>query len=134
MFSFLQKINISKKFQEKKQERKSSLRRKDSTVSVPSLDFSYNPGMIESQSGLNSLSNKAGSASYRHITPRADPSQDDLKTKKNRLDRKSNLSLASFGSGYFTTGRAYEHKKKSNTNSGINYKRLVIQLLISPFF
>ena len=84
------------------------------------MDFSYNPGTVEpNEHGINSLSNKASSASYRHIASRIDPSQEDLKAKKSRLDRKSNLSLASFGSGYFTTGRAYEHKKKSNSNLGI---------------
>ncbi len=112
MFSFLQKIS-SKKKSDKKPECKSSLRRKDSTVSVPSLEFAYNPTYKthrESSLGLDTTT----SSSYRYA--KNSTTTDDLETDMDTLRSKSkfgksNLSLASLSSGYFTTGRYGKHKK-----------------------
>ena len=132
MFSFLQKIS-SKKPTDKKPERKSTLRRKDSTVSVPSIDFAYNSGynttQRESSVGLDTTT----SSSYRYtknstnITDDLDTDTDTIKSKSKFSYRKSNLSLASLGSGYFTTGRYNKHKNNKitksteNINNGDNY-------------
>ena len=44
--------------------------------------------------------------------------QQQKSPKSSSFSRKTNLSLSSLGSGYFTTGRFYEHKKRSATSLG----------------
>ena len=44
--------------------------------------------------------------------------QQSKSPKSSSFGRKTNLSLSSLGSGYFTTGRFYEHKKRSATSLG----------------
>ena len=132
-----------RKSQERKTDlsRKSSLRRKDSTSSVPSLEFAYNPGHAAVDSYLlNVEMNSVGThrqtaASYRHIEDafEGDDSQapEHKAAGKCRSNRKSNLSLASFGSGYFTTGRFYEHKKKNNSSLGTFSKQTFLVTTLS---
>jgi hypothetical protein len=151
MFSFLQKLNSkSSKSSSSQNDRRSVessraasassltlLRRKDSTASVPSIDFAYNPGnsLAADSYMLNSDLTKVGSISYKYLNEKKNVdrqqqqqqynhhhNQQDIESKptksSSRFSRKSNMSLTSLGSGYFTTGRFYEHKKKSNGSIG----------------
>lgn len=144
MFSFFSKT--LRKSQEKKLERRSSLRRKDSTVSVPSTDFAYkeqqqqqqqvqsqkadteelymNNTMIERDSAVSGptvKSSMASSSSYRQVGKASGTEfgcmADTFKSNRKCARSRSNASLASLGSGYYTTGR----ESKSN-NLGTNYR------------
>ncbi len=127
MFSFLQKISSKKQNEKKSEGRKSTLRRKDSTVSVPSIDFAYNSAYTQRESSVGL--DTATSSSYRYTKASAnaddlDTDTDTIKSKSKYSYRKSNLSLASLGSGYFTTGRYNKHKNNKvgesieNINNG----------------
>lgn len=142
MFSFFSKT--LRKSQEKKLERKSSLRRKDSSVSVPSTDFAYkeqqqqkqqaqsqkadteelymNNTMVVPDSEVPAVkSAMANSSSYRQVGKASNSEfgcmADTFKSNRKCTRSRSNASLASLGSGYYTTGR----ESKSN-NLGINYR------------
>lgn len=145
MFSFFSKT--LRKSHEKKLERKSSLRRKDSTVSVPSTDFAYkeqqqqkkqqaqlqkadteelymNNTMVEPNSEVPAVkSTMASSSSYRQVGKASNTEfgcmADTFKSNRKCARSRSNASLASLGSGYYTTGR----ESKSN-NLGINHRSI----------
>ncbi len=142
MFSFFSKT--LRKSQEKKLERKSSLRRKDSTLSVPSIDFAFNAKQQQSQSQLMRTGTEelymnncmvesevivsgqqqtakvgsASSSSYRHVGKSSGNEfgcmADTFKSNKKCARSRSNVSLASLGSGYYTTGRANPDCKTNN--------------------
>lgn len=82
-----------------------------------------------SQSAYNSLSMSESTKSKRKLTKEEKEREKQEKKEQQKLlqqqkspklpnfSRKHNLSLASFGSGYFTTGRFYEHKKRALSTS-----------------
>jgi hypothetical protein len=122
MFSFLQKINPKKSHERRSESRSGSfLKRKDSTVSVPSADFSYNPASTIIDTYVsNNNNNKLASgmlANDKYGHHYINSHENEHFDTKNSKNRKSN---SSFSSGYFTTGRFYEHKKKSNQSIGIS--------------
>ena len=141
MFSFLQKINSKKASTSCNQLQapsndhlKSSLPQnvklnaKDSHLSSTldgSVDFNKYKNEDKSLNGKNdgsaaSLSKFSLRKSF-NLHQSSNNSNNNNNNNKNNFERKSHLSLASLGSGYFTTGRRFDKKKLSSTSLGIYF-------------
>ena len=75
----------------------------------------------DSKSGSLKQKDSVGclTSSFDVTLPQQNSSNDLGSLTSTKSARKSNLSLTSIGSGYFTTGRFYEHKKKGSPSLGI---------------
>jgi hypothetical protein len=127
MLSFLQKITPKKHQNQQLQQQQqqqllseespkltaSNLKHKDSITSTTSALFECETGSLASHRTTTSKSKN-------QTTNGGLISSKSVLSPKNTFSRKSNLSLASIGSGYFTTGRFYEHKKRSSASLGFN--------------
>jgi hypothetical protein len=137
MFSFLQKINSKKASSSCNQlqlqpndhlksslPQNSKLNAKESHLTTSStLDGVANLSKFKSEenSFMNDKDGKDGGAggSLSKFSLRKSFNLHQSNPSKNTFDRKSHLSLASLGSGYFTTGRRFDKKKPSANSLGI---------------
>ena len=141
MFSFLQKINSKKHNHHHDNKDYGSLARKNksgnlkhkdsikSTTSVSSFDAVdiNDPNILGSNitkqqaqsqmqlqcSNTNISTLQLQQPSQSNLNTNASNHTKNVKSPKSSFSRKSNLSLASLSSGYFTTGRFYDKKKSS---------------------
>lgn len=137
MFSFLQKINSKKASSSCNQlqlqpndnlksslPQNAKLNAKESHLTTSStLDGVVNLSKFKSEENslMNRKDGKDGGAggSLSKFSLRKSFNLHQSNPSKNTFDRKSHLSLASLGSGYFTTGRRFDKKKPSATSLGI---------------
>jgi DNA-binding helix-hairpin-helix protein with protein kinase domain len=153
MFSFLQKINSKKASTSCNQLQSPStpsndhlksslpqnvkLNAKDSHLSSTlegNVDFNKYKTEDKSLNGKNdgsavSLSKFSLRKSFNlHQSSNSNNNNNNSNQSKNNFERKSHLSLASLGSGYFTTGRRFDKKKLSSTSLGIYFLILINRL------
>ena len=146
MFSFLQKINSKKNHLEQKQT--SLAKHKGSICSNSTLeavdlanvntkinDNKYNG----SNSGFFTVLRKHHKHSNNNNNNNIIDNETDSSTginnnkiiPKSPFSRKTNLSLATFNSGYFTTGRFTDRKKNSSNSLGIVFIKILFQFIFS---
>ncbi len=137
MFSFLHKINHSKSKHSQEQKaslsnmkHKGALCSDSSTNTLEAVDLASPKAasnkLPSSNSGFLTFTlrkhhfhknNTSGSVDRNHTPDSTGPGKCETSGAKSPFNRKSNLSLASFNSGYFTTGRFSDRKSKHANSS-----------------
>ena len=132
MFSFLQKINSKKSSNTTAScnhlqatpadHLKSSLPQNvklNSSLAATSSTLDVDLAKFKNEDkSLMASKDSGGSLSKFSLRKSFNLHQNNASLSKNNFDRKSHLSLASLGAGYFTTGRRFDKKKLSSTSLG----------------
>lgn len=119
MFSFLQKINPKKHHNGHSDHKSNKENKGKDTISTSStleaVDINTLDQINKNKQDNNDINNDSLNTQF---SLRSKANNQQAKSPKTHFSRKSNLSLASLSSGYFTTGRF--DKKKSAASLGIN--------------